>query len=122
LSSTEFIIVAGHRDPIGEEGGVNLYGFVGNDPIRKWDVLGKHFDFYSCTLECDAGLRSKIIDATAVYISAMGNCTWLYKQPWRVGSCVVLATGAYKLAVAGYDRDHKKCLDDCCRTYPPKTP
>jgi hypothetical protein len=29
------------RDPIAERGGVNLYGFVGNDGIIKFDVLGK---------------------------------------------------------------------------------
>src|SRR5574344_728805 len=28
------------RDPIEERGGLNLYGFVGNDPVNKWDVLG----------------------------------------------------------------------------------
>ena len=28
------------RDPIGEKGGYNLYGFVGNDGISKWDLLG----------------------------------------------------------------------------------
>ena len=28
------------RDPIGERGGLNLYGFCGNDPINKWDYLG----------------------------------------------------------------------------------
>lgn len=34
-----------NRDPIGEEGGVNLYGFVGNDPVNKWDLWGlKIFD------------------------------------------------------------------------------
>jgi hypothetical protein len=27
-------------DPIGERGGVNLYGFVGNDGVNKLDVLG----------------------------------------------------------------------------------
>ena len=29
-----------NRDPIEEEGGVNLYGFVGNDGVGKWDLLG----------------------------------------------------------------------------------
>ncbi len=29
------------RDPIGERGGVNLYGFVGNDGVGRWDILGK---------------------------------------------------------------------------------
>ncbi len=28
------------RDPIEEEGGVNLYNFVGNDEVNKWDMLG----------------------------------------------------------------------------------
>lgn len=28
------------RDPIGEDGGPNLYGFVGNDPIHRIDALG----------------------------------------------------------------------------------
>ncbi len=28
------------RDPIEEEGGLNLYGFVGNDGVNGWDLLG----------------------------------------------------------------------------------
>ncbi len=32
-----------NRDPIGEEGGVNLYGFVGNDPANTIDPLGQDF-------------------------------------------------------------------------------
>ena len=31
------------RDPIGEEGGVNLYGFVLNDPMNLIDTLGLDF-------------------------------------------------------------------------------
>lgn len=29
-----------NRDPIGEVGGNNLYGFVANDPVNRWDYLG----------------------------------------------------------------------------------
>ncbi|MEA4862660.1 MAG: RHS repeat domain-containing protein [Victivallaceae bacterium] len=29
------------RDPIGEDGGVNLYNFVGNNPVTKWDNWGQ---------------------------------------------------------------------------------
>ena len=29
-----------NRDPIGEDGGLNLYAFCGNDPVNKWDYLG----------------------------------------------------------------------------------
>ena len=35
------------RDPIGENGGVNLYGFVGNDGIDSYDVLGRWWLFPS---------------------------------------------------------------------------
>jgi RHS repeat-associated protein len=38
------------RDPIGERGGVNLYGFVGNDGVGRWDLLGNLSDPYRC---CD---------------------------------------------------------------------
>jgi hypothetical protein len=29
-----------NRDPIAEQGGLNLYGFVGNDGVNWWDILG----------------------------------------------------------------------------------
>ena len=28
------------RDPIEDQGGLNLYGFCGNDPVNKWDYPG----------------------------------------------------------------------------------
>jgi RHS repeat-associated protein len=28
------------RDPIQERGGLNLYGYVGGDPLNRWDTLG----------------------------------------------------------------------------------
>ena len=31
------------RDPISYRGGVNLYGYVGNDPGNRWDPLGLDF-------------------------------------------------------------------------------
>lgn len=31
-----------NRNPIGEIGGLNLYGMVWNDPVNKIDVLGLH--------------------------------------------------------------------------------
>jgi hypothetical protein len=33
-----------NRDPIEENGGLNLHGFVGNDGVNQWDVLGKKFE------------------------------------------------------------------------------
>ena len=34
-----------NRDPIGEEGGINLYGFVGNSPTNRVDYLGLEWVF-----------------------------------------------------------------------------
>ncbi|MGJ8657253.1 MAG: RHS repeat domain-containing protein [Akkermansiaceae bacterium] len=41
------------RDPIMEKGGVNLYAFVGNDPVGSWDKLG----LISCGLKGSSGLE-----------------------------------------------------------------
>ena len=38
------------RDPIEEKGGLNLYGFVSNAPVSKWDELGLLFGC-SCTCQ-----------------------------------------------------------------------
>ena len=34
------------EDPIGERGGLNLYGFCGNDPINRWDYLGMKYKLF----------------------------------------------------------------------------
>jgi RHS repeat-associated protein len=40
------------RDPIEERGGINLYGFVGNDGVNKWDILGESES--TATTPCDS--------------------------------------------------------------------
>ncbi|MDD2230897.1 MAG: hypothetical protein PHY48_16030, partial [Candidatus Cloacimonetes bacterium] len=56
-----------NKDPIGERGGLLLYGFVGNGGVNKWDFLGtevscKHF-VSSWTSHMDQTLRQELIDA-----------------------------------------------------------
>ena len=46
------------RDPIGERGGRNLYGFVGNNPISTIDALGKR----GITATDDMNLRTVVND------------------------------------------------------------
>jgi RHS repeat-associated protein len=50
------------RDPIEEEGGLNLYGFVGNDGIRFFDFLGlvSSEDTAECCQKDDTGKVIKI--------------------------------------------------------------
>ena len=43
------------RDPIGERGGINLYGFVGNDGLNWIDVLGLSDDDLKCKADPDCG-------------------------------------------------------------------
>ena len=44
------------RDPIEEEGGINLYAFVGNDVTNGWDVLGlEGRDMRECCLDQKTG-------------------------------------------------------------------
>ena len=40
------------RDPIGERGGLNLYAFVGNDPVNAWDYLG--LSSGRCCSDCES--------------------------------------------------------------------
>ena len=44
------------RDPIEEEGGLNLYGFVGNSPVNRWDYLGM-FVVQEFSRGSDGGVR-----------------------------------------------------------------
>lgn len=44
------------RDPIEETGGLNLYGFIANNPINLWDMLGMAFVNY------DASIHSHLVD------------------------------------------------------------
>lgn len=60
-----------NRDPIEEQGGLNLYGFCGNNAINSFDVLG-HYDW--------AGDGSSW---TQSYWSFQGNDSILEVQYWR---------------------------------------
>jgi len=41
-----------NRDPIEEEGGINLYCAMENDPILKWDILGERVCEGRCARQC----------------------------------------------------------------------
>ena len=47
------------RDPIEERGGINLYGFVGNDGVNRWDLLGKQGSLVPTNLFADIQLQEE---------------------------------------------------------------
>ena len=56
------------RDPIAERGGVNLYGFVGNDGVNKWDLLGLLTEWSDCSGYSDKG--NKKFQVVNVFITS----------------------------------------------------
>jgi RHS repeat-associated protein len=49
-----------NRDPIGEKGGLNLYGFVANNPITHFDLLGQQVDKIKDRWNCRFTVRLRI--------------------------------------------------------------
>lgn len=86
-----------NRDPIGETGGINLYGFVGNNPMRWVDPYGLDAAAAAATLGEGGGLLGEeeaagwgaggnfnpYVDAAlaATAIGALGYAAWEYFQP-----------------------------------------
>jgi hypothetical protein len=58
------------RDPIAEQGGLNLYGMVGNDALNHLDFLG-NISWSCCKCAAKLALATIAIGATAV---AVGVC------------------------------------------------
>jgi RHS repeat-associated protein len=58
-----------NRDPLGEEGGINLYGFVGNNPINRVDPYGLLDYYYSPGSFCQPSGPYPYLEAD----TALGN-------------------------------------------------
>jgi len=109
------------RDPIEEDGGFNLYGFVANDGVNQWDYLGM-IDKKCCEKERDwtyfpPPLRHtcKPRDCAKEYKICIANglfiCTLACKKMFKgdsVGGCMILCAGSYKTACDMQDEDCKK--------------
>ena len=69
------------RDPIGVQGGKNLYGFVGEEPVYVYDILGTWGinDFVSDLSEWGNQLSQKISDAISSISSTILNLGALSK-------------------------------------------
>ena len=60
------------RDPLGETGGINLYSFVGNNPMNAFDPFG--LDCFSDCMSRELGnARAFALTAAAYAIGTLGN-------------------------------------------------
>jgi hypothetical protein len=94
------------RDPIEEKGGLNLYGFVLNNPINAWDYLGMNTFFVwepyyddagdmlgtrmvehdgFTTQQSGRGAGDDRIDTQFGYLSAQYFQSWGVSNGWRTG-------------------------------------
>ncbi len=88
------------RDPIGEKGGSNLYGFVGNDGVNRLDSMGKEptitipepFDLHSMPPNI-FGVPSLSIDDLDTWAGNCGNFSWTTRwqldKPTNIGGIIV---------------------------------
>jgi RHS repeat-associated protein len=96
------------RDPIGERGGLNLYGFVGNDGMNKWDLLG-----------LEGAVTSHEVKTCEIYIyighSVSGKpMTWSIPDEEKEGTCY------YAYALSCRPQENNESLpDEVC---PPQVP
>jgi hypothetical protein len=73
------------RDPIQERGGMNLYGFVGNDGVDRWDLLGLVRKFYDSRGSFVGTDRKYIFWGDRKFIEGPnGKVEWCGKKYWEV--------------------------------------
>lgn len=95
------------RDPLGERGGLNLYGMVGNSAVNRWDVLGLYvkivYDVEGKTLTATDVDTGKTLTLKKVY-SGNGVSCCKKEDQWKQNEGP-LPTGTY-LVGRGYDSGH----------------
>jgi hypothetical protein len=77
-----------NRDPISEQGGINLYGFCGNNGVGRWDYLGMVMDQEILSVPGDDAGEAGILyrNNVQVYHGDQGN---FRPVPWGVSESVL---------------------------------
>jgi RHS repeat-associated protein len=77
------------KDPIEEAGGINLYGFVGNDGIGTWDYLGQNFasdfgsEFKNVFGQIGNGVKNSVVStAKGVATMAVNEYGYIKEGPY----------------------------------------
>ena len=121
------------RDPIGERGGVNLYGFVGNDGIGLVDLLGQALVPYVVgsavvakrTLAETAAEWDKITPGDGAKVELTDGGLWWFSfkdlstKPHRQRIGVIAKCDGCKLVLAGEMTGHITLITDYLGRKPP---
>ena len=111
-----------NRDPIGEDGGINLYGFVGNSPANEVDSFGLACEISNFKISASVRRDTWIVSGAAYTRSGdcrglklfWWTCTWGHEgHPWeridninhdfaKSGMVVVYAALEFKSCENGY--------------------
>ena len=88
------------RDPIGERGGMNLYGFVNNDGVNKWDNLGL------------TGLNLWYEVSQNIILGECGSYSWITEWKVNTKSGDVGGIVIQEIEVNAEDNEGNKLIDD----------
>jgi RHS repeat-associated protein len=118
------------RDPIEEEGGINLYGFVGNNGVNWWDRLGMCpgdcCEYKGNCTPCDEFRdNSKICDCITLEVAKENSHVWPIWKPIRYSyenipdqSKVPLSNNwGYIAKPVWSDSDYCICVKKCMKDY-----
>jgi len=98
------------RDPIGEEGGLNLYVYVGNSPIAKKDPFGL-YSYADCVAECEEDYDRCVRDATQAESKCIKKA--IAQEPPEIGRCLIICLPSLIFGPAGYGA----CVSACAGAY-----
>ena len=105
------------RDPIGEEGGFNLYGFVGNDGICGIDYLGTkecappNFKDPKEVEKCNLAGNLKWRQSAAKMEALSGGC-FRVGNPIAVSACLFITRLNYLKELSSIEKEWKLCLEN----------
>jgi RHS repeat-associated protein len=94
------------RDPIGEKGGLNLYGFCGNNPLMDFDPDGRYDVKFITLPPVDLGKTEfdPVIKVTAVKVNFC--CCSLVSATWAANTHVLINISANVPGVGAHEAVH----------------